>query len=215
MPDPATKSGTAEETHTSPDLACCITLRRNVDRDTADVFVAHLHFAGVDAQPSFETQSSHAISQSGRAPNRDARTIENGQHPIASAPDTATIEASDLSLNQLIVPFQSFTPANVAHLGSDRGGTDEIGEQHRCQDALGNGHRVWRPRDERPHLCHRIRSRGDRAVRSGELHVVGTGDVIGQVATVINADVPVLGSVQAFISRIEGPRDNPDVPITR
>ena len=108
----------------------------DVDCNATDVITARLALAGVQAASNVDAQFRHAFSESGGAAKRTGRAVERGQEPVASVFYDATLEAGNFGAGDLIVPLEQFTPALVTELSGASGGIDDVGEQHRGQDAV-------------------------------------------------------------------------------
>ena len=115
--------------------------------------------------PSWRTPAVIAWAQRMRA----RRSIEGRQKAVARGVDLAAAVAAELGPHQPVMTFEETAPAPVAQLGGALRRIDDVGEEHRGQDAIGLG-AAPRAGDELLHLiqdgvaCHRSRG-SDRCPR--------------------------------------------------
>jgi hypothetical protein len=72
------------------------------------------------------------------SPHRTPRagTVEQRQKAVARGSDLTSTEVRDLTAHQRVMPPQQIAPCPVAQARRLLGRTDDVGEQHRRQDAI-------------------------------------------------------------------------------
>src|SRR5262245_54024320 len=145
---------------------------------------------------------AHAVwtdrfADSAGAADRPSRAIERGEKPVARRIDLPAAKTLELLANEDVMLGEELAPPPVAQRRRLLGGTDDVGEEHRGEyavrlgdvsdagqeflDLIQDGLRVATPR---------------QVVDARELHVPGTVDVLGEVATEADIDSSVATAVQ-------------------
>ena len=112
-------------------------MRVEVDGDPADVVISRFDLAGVDAGPDLDAEAADAVSDGGRTLNGPGRSVEGGQKPVSQSLHFLAPEAIELPTNEGVMGIEELTPASVAEFRGPLGGTNDVGEHHGGQDALG------------------------------------------------------------------------------
>jgi hypothetical protein len=99
---------------------------RDVDRDTADVAVALLNFAGVQPHPELEADAAQLVSERGRTTDPAAWAVEGGQNPITGGLDQLAAELLDQPPGQFVVHVQQLAPTPVAQPAGLLGRADDV-----------------------------------------------------------------------------------------
>src|SRR5881392_2647777 len=106
-----------------------------MDGDAADVLALARVQAGANADP----RSVGRLEDRASATDRARRAVERREEAVADRLDLATLEAAESLSDPALVALEQLSPALVAQLGGRARGVDDVGEQHRGEDALGLG----------------------------------------------------------------------------
>ena len=138
--------------------------------------------------PDLEPQLADAVADRDRTADRAGRAVERREEPVADDLDLVAAEPLELTAHDPVVVGQQGLPADVAELGRPLGRADDVGEQDGRQHASRLRRRPDAG-DERLDLGdHRVEVAGpDEVVGAGQLDVPGVGDVLGEVAAVLDA----------------------------
>ena len=113
--------------------------RPDMDGDPRDLVAEQLALAGVKAGPELEPQVVRAVADRHGTADRAGGAVEGGEEPVASGVDLATAERSSSRRTaawwRSSSSAQSWSPKRPQPLGR----ADEVGEENRCQDAVGLG----------------------------------------------------------------------------
>src|SRR5262249_39054905 len=82
-----------------------------------------------------EAERLHSARDRPCAANRPGRTVEDGEHPIASRADLAAAKTRELGPDDGVVAIEQLVPASVSELLGLRGRAYEVGEEHRDEHA--------------------------------------------------------------------------------
>src|SRR6201985_2573500 len=130
----------ARDEHLARPGRCCHTCG-DVDGDAADVVVAQLDLARVYARPHLETQAPQDVADRHGTPDGAGGSVEPGEEAVACGVDLTAVEALKLPPDLGVVPAEQVLPSLVANLDRALRGVDDVGKQHRGQDALDRGQR--------------------------------------------------------------------------
>ena len=86
-PEPAVRSLTVRETHTSPGAGEPGDARADVHADAADVVTPTLELPGVDAGPDLQLERGDAVADRLGAAHGTRRAVERREHPVAGRLD--------------------------------------------------------------------------------------------------------------------------------
>ena len=114
--------------------------RTDVHRHAGNIVfrgAAHLDLAGVNADPHLDAQYPHRVDDVVGTRERGARAGERGDEPVAGGVDFASAESLQFVANDGVVVVQHVAPAPVPEQRGAFGGTDDVGEHDRGQQALG------------------------------------------------------------------------------
>jgi hypothetical protein len=158
--------------------------RRDVHRDPTHVAVAQLDLAGVQPLPELKSDAAHFVSQRGRTADAPAGTVEGGQDPIASRLDQPPARLR----NQPARSVEPTMSVNSTVASTCRGGGTR-------RTPVRNS--SIRSRACSPGLPHQ------RQVGPSELDQLGVGEVLGQVAGVLEGDEVHVAAVQDQGRRVD------------
>ena len=149
------------ETTTSPGPACGNACG-DVDGDAAHRAFHTLALAGVNARADVEAELSNALDDGASAAHRARGTAERGEEAVACRVDLLSAPAPELLPHHLVMAFEKLAPRSVADRRRAIGGSDDVREHQRREDAVG----LWRgphPRQELLDLVeHRVLIAGVR-----------------------------------------------------
>ena len=111
--------------------------RTDVHRDAHDRLATRLDLAGVQPGPDLQPERAQRIPNRRRAADRPGRTVERRQEPVARGVDLVSAEPRELLTHDPVVVSQQRSPTLVAELGGQLRRTDDVGEQHGRQHAVG------------------------------------------------------------------------------
>ena len=109
---------------------------RRVHRYSANIPASDFNFASMEAGARLQANLSRRCAKSQRAANCAARSIEPRQKPVAGRLDQNTAMLCDGLNRQLVVTVQQSSPGLVAYRGGAARGIDDIGKQHRGENAF-------------------------------------------------------------------------------
>ncbi len=163
-----------------------------MDGDAADVVVAQLDLTRVYARPHLETQTPQDVADRHGTPDRAGRSVEPGEEAVARGVDLTAVEALKLAPDLGIVPAEQFLPSLVAQLDRAFRGVDDVGKQQRGQDALDRRQRPDAGKELLDLVQHGVGvARKEKVVVAVDFHELGSGDVVGEVATHLEPHHPV------------------------
>src|SRR3954464_8755607 len=110
--------------------------RADVNGDAADVVANHFALAGVESGTHFNYQRPDYFGDSARAANAACRTVERGKKTVAGCFHLLATKAYQVTPNHRVVMVEKIAPALVAQCGRLLRRTDDIGEEHRGEDAI-------------------------------------------------------------------------------
>ena len=175
---------------------CCHTCG-DVDRDAADVVVTQLDLARVYARPHLEAQAPQHVADRHGTPDRAGGSVEPGEEAVARRVDLTAVEALELAPDLGVVPAEQLLPSFVAELDRSLGGVDDVGKQHGGQNALYRRHRTNTGEELLDLVEHAVGvAREEQVVGAIELDELGPGDAIGEVATHLEPQHPVVPPVE-------------------
>ena len=185
-PEPATRSFTVggdehlgwsrDRCHPSPD----------VDGDALDALIGEFDLAGVDARSDLDAELPKRGTDRKRAAYGSCRTIERGEEAVARRIAFDSSVGGQLSPDVLVVVHEQSLPGGIADLGRLLGGSDDVGEQHRCEHAIGLGY-VANTCQEFLHLTDQRLwfARPREVVGAGQLDEATVGDLRGEQAVAL------------------------------
>ena len=136
-----------------------------------------------------DADAAQLVSEGGRAADPAARPVEGGQQPVAGRLDQPAAELLNQAAGQLVVHVQQLAPAPVPQPAGAFGGGDDVGKQHGGQHPIG----LDGPVDAGQELLDQVQGEfrrlpGQRRVGSWQLDQLGSGDVLGQVAALLDRE---------------------------
>ena len=168
-------------------LSLCHHPRRHVHGDAADIVTTPLDLTGMQTGPNLDAEVAGPVADHQRTAYGPGRPVEEGQDPVTRVLHQLAFEVPDLSAHQGAVIGQDLGPPAVTHPDRCAGGIDDVGEEDGGQDPLGggsvtvSGDELLDLVDQRIHIPHK----GDNVI-AGELDEAGSGDMVGDVATVLD-----------------------------
>ena len=108
----------------------------DVDGDAADVRSVQLDLARVDPCANLRTQGVHRVLDGERAAHGACRTVEDREEAVSGVVDLAPAVPPEQRTHTLIVGGDEFPPGTIPDPRDSLGRTDEIGEEHRGEDAI-------------------------------------------------------------------------------
>jgi hypothetical protein len=129
---------------------------------------------------------------------RPLRTVEGRQKPITRGVDLAAAEPRQLSPNPPVMRLQQLPPRTITQLAGPFRGTNDVGEQHRREEAIKHGILVLHRGEKCLDLLDRPVDVSDpgEVVRTGKLHCDGAWHVLGEVASSAANDLAKVPSPQ-------------------
>ena len=145
--------------------------------------------------------SLEVVADRGGAADGAGGAVERGEHAVAGALDPVAAMNVHEAVDDRVVVVEDVAHPVVAEAGGERRRVDEVGEQHRGQHPVDLGG----PADAAEEVLDAPDELLDVALEEEvlvavELDEVGVGDVLGEVATVIDADPHVVAAVDAQAS---------------
>ena len=104
--------------------------------DAPNAAVEELALAGVETGPDLEPERPHGAPDRGRAADRTRRPVEGREEAVAGHVHLVPAEARELMPDAGVMRVEELAPAPVAELGGVRGRADDVGEEHRREDAV-------------------------------------------------------------------------------
>ena len=104
--------------------------------DAARVPASDFDFAGVEARPDLDPDALDTIDDRSSAPHGSRRSVEGRLHPVARQLVELAAVPLDLFARQLIVLGQQASPLAIPELCRALGGSDDIREQDRGENAI-------------------------------------------------------------------------------
>ena len=164
--------------------------------DARHVVTTQFDFSCVQANADINAQLTESISNSNPTLHGPCRTVEGGEHSIAHSLDQVPAESRQLSINRPIMLLEAGRPSPITDCSCLLGRAHDVGEEHRGQKSITEGY-LPRPGQELLDLPGNVRSARPRDVVSRvEFYVAGTGNVLGEIASVVNPAEPVVASVE-------------------
>src|SRR5438067_1047742 len=161
-----------------------------MDGHATDVLADQLALARVHADADLDAELTCLRGDRERAPQRArGRALEGREKAVAHGLHSATPEADELLADGVVVAREQVAPAAITELCGARGGVDDVREHDREQrsreaaTAAGPGEELLDLLEDRVHVAHER-----KRVVALELHVAGSGYLLGQIARV--AQVP-------------------------
>src|SRR5262245_42552499 len=109
----------------------------DVHGDPACAVVHLLDLARVHACPYVEPDHPERLADCRCAPDRARGAVEGRKDAVARHVDLASAKARELRAHEAMVLGEQVLPGAVAELRGSRGGADDVGEQERCEHAIG------------------------------------------------------------------------------
>ena len=183
---PTTRSRTVLETRISPGPAARHHPGRDVHRDAADVAVTQLDLAGVQPRPELDADAGQLVPERGCAVDRPSGTVEGGQDPVAGGLDQPAAEL----LDQPAGPARRGRSAARASAGRPAPPARSVEPTMSVNSTVAST-RVGSAtrRDAGQELLDLVQGElrrlpEQRLLDPGKLDQRGSGDVLGQVASV-------------------------------
>jgi hypothetical protein len=107
-----------------------------VHRDAADLVSHQLALAGVDARPDLDPELANAFPDRPRCADGTRRPVQGREKAVAGRVDLAATEAVELAPDARMMLADDLAPAPVAELRRARRGIDDVGEEHRGENAV-------------------------------------------------------------------------------
>jgi hypothetical protein len=108
------------------------------DREPGQLVARALALARVDSGAHVEPEIAHAVDDRAGAANRTSRSVEAGEEPGARGVELRPAKALELPADQRVVPVEEIAPHSVSELGCTLGRPDEVGEEERGENAVGD-----------------------------------------------------------------------------
>lgn len=169
--------------HASPD----------VHGDPADVVAAKLDFAGVNADPNFETQRIERTVKTAPALHGASRAVKRGEDTVAGRLDQAATVPLDLVPYHQIALVEELPPLAVTDGCGLLCGAHDVGEHDGRQHPVRRCERASSGDEGLDLIGKAIGVENDVLAR--DLDEAGTLDVVGEPPPVCDRDGPVVGGV--------------------
>src|SRR5262249_21949516 len=108
-----------------------------MNRDAAQLLAHRLTFARVDSGADTHTQLVQIRRDGRRGADRARGTVERGKKTIARRVDLAPTKAPEVRANDRVMSLEQVAPLAVTKLDRLSRRVDDVGEQHRREDAIG------------------------------------------------------------------------------
>ncbi len=107
--------------------------------DPGEIIATELALAGVDPGAHREAEAPRFLANGLRASDCSGRTVECRKEPVSRRLDLIAAEPFQLLAHGGVVLVEQLLPLTVAYLGRSLGRADNVGEQHRLEDAVDIG----------------------------------------------------------------------------
>src|SRR5829696_1979284 len=176
----------------------------DVDGDPADVVAADFDLAGVQAGADLEVDVAELLAEADRAGDGPPGAVEGGQEAVAGRLDHPPAPLLDQAAADVVVDLEQVPPAAVAELAGPLGRGHDVGEQDRGQHPGRRGGLA----DPGQELLDGVQGElgglpGQGPVGAGQLDQPGVGDVLGQVAAVLDREQGEVAAVQHQGGRLD------------
>ena len=110
--------------------------------DAADVAVAELALAGVEARANRDPQGPYLVADCSCAVDAPSGSVEGGENAVPGALHRLTTVAIYLAADESVVLIEQISPAPVAERRRPLGRTHDVGEQNRGKHTVELAHRA-------------------------------------------------------------------------
>ncbi len=157
-----------------------------MDGDAANVVPPQVYLTGMNPCPYPEPELVQLIAQVTGRPDGTPWTVEYGENPIAGASHHPASVRRCHTVADVVVKVEKGLPLLVTDLLCLTGGVDDVGEEHRCEDAMGGGLGLVTGEE----LLHRGKGllgmvEVRKVVTPGDLDQPDPVDVLGEISTVL------------------------------
>src|SRR5207253_4344765 len=111
--------------------------RSDRNGDSARLLSHQLALAGVEAGTDLEAERLHVLDQRAGTLDRAARAIECGEEAVPRSVDLVAVKLIQPAADEGMMALEERTPRRVPDLGRMLRRADDVGEQHRREDAFG------------------------------------------------------------------------------
>ena len=101
------------------------------------VWAAPLDLAAVQSATDLDVHAPEPIAEREGTPDRPSGPIKRGDQPVSGGLHECASVPIELPLRKPIERIKDLTPTPIAELGGPLGRADDVGEQDRCQHAVG------------------------------------------------------------------------------
>jgi hypothetical protein len=113
----------------------------NVHGDPADLVAGHLRLSSVEPGPDLQAKRAHSLDGSDGTTDAACRPVEDGEDTVSSSIDFAPAMPPQLLPDHGVMSLEKRTPSLITHRRRTLRGADDIGKQHRGENAVGFGGR--------------------------------------------------------------------------
>ena len=110
--------------------------RRNVHGHPRQRAPLQLAFASVYPDPDVDTETLHGLSRRPGTFERARRGLEADEEPVAGRVDLDAFAPQDLGTHGIVMLREHSPPAAITQAPGMLGGTDDVGEEQRGENAL-------------------------------------------------------------------------------
>jgi hypothetical protein len=163
-----------------------------VDCDASHFVTDQLALPGVKSGADLESERPDCVPDGEAASNASGRAIEGREEAIAGGVDLSPTIALQLLADRSVMPLEKVGPWAVTQLSCVLGGSLDVGEQDRCQNAI--FHRsLFGAGQELPHRPEESLyvSAMEEMIFAWNFDKSGAVDVVGQVPSIVQMDVDV------------------------